>query len=129
MLLRFSKEMSAVLTPGAGVQNDLPLFNKEKVRKYVDETGQQLAYLLSILRDAKWHTAKELKVYGFTDRELRELVENSDGKVFSFPGSPGYKLFDFVTEDEFLQSEALRNQARSMLRRYARYRRRHHRGD
>ena len=45
---------------------DLPLF-RERNRP----TDRQLEYLSSILRDGRWHTAKELKVYGFSDRELR----------------------------------------------------------
>ena len=61
-------------------------------------------YLLSILRDGRWHTAKELRVYGFSDRELRELVENSQGQILSFPGSPGYKLFELATIDEIDQN-------------------------
>jgi len=123
--------MSVVLSPGAGVQNDLPLFRKTLVdRDAMNRLGQKkpLAYLLSVLRDARWHTAKELKTYGFADRELRELVENSDGQIFSFPGSPGYKLFDFVTEEEFQQCASLKHQAERMLARYSRYHARHHRG-
>jgi hypothetical protein len=116
--------MSTVLTPGAGLQNDLPLF-----RKCADRGGAMLYTLLNILRDGRWHTARELKVHGFSDRELRELVENADGQVFSFPGSPGYKLFEAVTEYEFSQCASLKHQAERMLARYSRYQRRHHRGD
>jgi hypothetical protein len=72
--------------------------------------------------------ARELKVHGFDDRELRQLVEYSDGRVFSFPGSPGYKLFDFVTEEEFSECASLQHQAERMLARYSRYHARHHRG-
>jgi hypothetical protein len=122
--------MIEVLTPGSGVQNDLPLFRTMVDRAKLNAFGhkQPLAYLESILRDARWHTAKELKVYGFSDRELRGLVEDSDGLIFSFPGSPGYKLFDFVTEEEFSQCASLKHQAEAMLRRYSRYLARHHRG-
>jgi hypothetical protein len=112
-------------------ERELPLFKRPMVdRDEMNRLGQkdQLAYLLSILRDARWHTAKELRTYGFNDRELRELVESSDGQVFSFPGSPGYKLFDFVTEEEFVQCSSLKHQAERMLARYSRYHARHHRG-
>jgi hypothetical protein len=44
--------MSIVLTPGAGIQSDLPLF-----RSRPDENAQ-LDNLLSILSDGRWHTAK-----------------------------------------------------------------------
>jgi len=101
---------------------DLPLF-RERNRP----TDRQLEYLLSILRDGRWHTAKELKVYGFSDRELRDLVENSDGQILSFPGAPGYKLFDHVTIDEIEQAKALLNQGQAMIRRFLRYRKPYHR--
>ena len=120
-------------TPTNSPVSELPLFraNDAALRRRAGgrfTSPERSNYLLSILRDGRWHTAKELKVHGFSDRELRELVEKSDGQIFSFPGSPGYKLFDFVTEDEFGQAAALKHQAESMLRRYARYQRRHHRG-
>jgi hypothetical protein len=114
--------MTSVISPGTGVQIEMPLFRSK------DELAQRLDYLLSILRDRLWHTARDLKVYGFTDRELRELVEHSDGRILSFPGSPGYKLFEAATLEEFQQAEALRNQARRMLSRFFRYRKRYHRG-
>jgi hypothetical protein len=120
--------MSMTLISPAG---ELPLFRQPMVdRDSMNRLGQKqpLQYLFSVLRDARWHTAKELKTYGFDDRELRQLVEASDGRVFSFPGSPGYKLFDFVTEEEFGQCASLKHQAERMLARYSRYQTRHHRG-
>ena len=110
---------------------ELPLFPRPLAdRSKMNALGQKqpLGYLISILRDARWHTAKELKTYGFDERQLRELVENSEGQIFSFPGSPGYKSFDYVTEDEFQQAKALLNQGRAMIRRWLRYCRRHHKG-
>src|ERR1043165_7599440 len=119
--------MNTVLRSGAGVQSPLPLFAGERPADSPTFLADR-NLLLRILGDAQWHTARELKVHGFTDRELRELVENSDGQIFSFPGSPGYKLFDFVTEDEFQQCSSLKHQAERMLARYSRYQARHHRG-
>jgi len=57
--------------------------------------------MVCTFRDGQWHRSRELAVHGFNERELRSMVEDSDGQIFSFPGSPGYKLFDFVTEEEF----------------------------
>jgi hypothetical protein len=119
---------AAILT---SQHDELPLFRRPLVdRQKMNDLGQKkpLAYLIAVLHDAQWHTAKELKTYGFDDRALRDLVENSDGRVFSFPGSPGYKLFDFVTEEEFQQCASLKHQAERMLARYSRYHARHHRG-
>jgi hypothetical protein len=108
---------------------ELPLFQiRRETHSACKDVGQTLEYLISILNDTRWHTARELKVYGFNDRELRALVEISDGQIFSFPGSPGYKLFDFVTEEEFVQCASLKHQAERMLARYSRYHARHHRG-
>ena len=110
----------------------LPLFEREKRSgpgKFfdVERCKEQLNNLLSVLRDGEWHTARDLKVYGFSDRELRDLVENSEGRILSFPGSPGYKSFDHATIDEIEQSKALLNQGRAMIRRFLRYKKRYHR--
>jgi hypothetical protein len=104
-------------------QADLPFFRLQLT------ADAQLNHLLSVLADARWHTARELKVYGFSDRALRALVENSRGQVLSFPGSPGYKLFSAATIAEINQSKALLNQGRAMIRRFLRYKKRFHRGD
>lgn len=92
----------------------------------------RLAQLISVLRVCgghEWMTARQLRERGFADRELRELVEHDDaGDVLSFPGSPGYKLFERAELAEIERAGALKNQARRMLRRHLRYVRRRHRG-
>ena len=83
--------------------------------------------LVRALRGAGWQTAKQLRELGFSDRELRDLVEHDErGQILSFPGSPGYKLFDEATLEEIERSQALKSQARGMLRRFIRYQRRRH---
>lgn len=106
--------------------SQLPLFDRHKMN--VLGQKQPLAYLLLVLRDGRWHTAKDLKVYGFNERQLGELVEISEGQILSFPGSPGYKSFEHATVDEIEQSKALLNQGRAMIRRFLRYKKRFHRG-
>jgi hypothetical protein len=88
----------------------------------------RLDALLSVLRDqAGWLTRRELELLGFGDRELRELVEfDKEVRIFSYPGSPGYKLFDLVTDAEFDRCIALKQQGEKMLGRYTRYLRRWH---
>jgi len=106
-------------------QTDLPLFRPVKIGNILS-----VDRLVSILSDGRWHTAKELKVHGFRDRELRLLKRESkktDNPIFSYPGSPGYKLFDFVTEEEFPQCVSLKNQAEEMLDDYRHYQCLHHR--
>lgn len=95
-------------------------------------TGPDLAArtadLIDALRGQGWRMARDLYADGFTDRELREIVQHDDrGQIFSFPGSPGYKLFDDVTEAEFDRCIALKNQGEKMIRRWSTYHRRHHR--
>lgn len=83
--------------------------------------------LVAVLGDhGGWITSRELKERGFTDRELRELAENDNTippTLFSYPGSPGYKLFRLVTHEEFKHCISLRNQGRVMTRRWIRYQR------
>lgn len=91
------------------------------------EREARLNELINELRGNGWMTAAQLRKVGFTDRELRELVEHDEqGQVLSFPGSPGYKLFDESPIPEIERSVALKNQARRMLRRFVRYQRRRH---
>jgi len=89
----------------------------------------RLDELLSVLLAAGgWLTRRDLEARGFADRELRELAEaDADATIFSYPGSPGYKHFDLVTDAEFDHCGALRSQARRMIVRHLRYQRRWHR--
>ena len=83
--------------------------------------------LITALTGRGWTTSKQLHTEGFTDRELRTIVEHDEsGSILSFPGSPGYKLFDEATLPEIERSIALKNQARGMLRRFVRYQCRRH---
>lgn len=83
--------------------------------------------LVKILAErAGWMTRRQLQEHGFTERELRELAENDTTvppTLFSYPGSPGYKLFRLVTHEEFKHCISLRNQGRVMTRRWIRYQR------
>ncbi len=91
------------------------------------ELDARLSLLIETLRGSGWMTAAQLRSRGFADRELRDLVEHDEaGQVLSFPGSPGYKLFDESPIPEIERSVALKNQARRMLRRFIRYQRRRH---
>lgn len=93
------------------------------------ETEDRLRTLLDVLRvGGGWNTRRELEVLGFGERELRELVEaDREGRVFSYPGSPGYKLFDLVTDEEFDRCGSLKSQGEKMVNRFMIYQRRWHR--
>ncbi len=104
---------------------DLDLFAKAEGA----DQEERLAALLAILHAHRgWLTRRDLEAQGFSDRELRVLAEHDrDATIFSFPGSPGYKHFDHVTDQEFDRCQALRSQARRMILRHLRYQRRWHR--
>lgn len=89
----------------------------------------RLRELLAILHaDGGWMTRRDLEGIGFGDRELRALSEHdAEGTIFSFPGSPGYKHFDHVSDAEFDGCAALRSQGRKMVRKWVRFQRRWHR--
>lgn len=89
---------------------------------------ERLQELIAILAESGgWLTRRALETLGFGERELRELGErDQEGRIFSHPGSPGYKLFDMVTDQEFDRCIALKNQGRKMLRKWLRYQRRWH---
>ena len=61
--------------------------------------------LVDILREHKgWITRRELAVYfgggDKADRMIRAIAEVSAPVIVSFPGSPGYRLWDFCTIEE-----------------------------
>ena len=92
------------------------------------DLAARTADLVDALRGRGWLKSGDLFERGFTDRELREIVQHdASGQIFSFPGSPGYKLFDDVTEAEFDRCIALKNQGEKMIHRWSVYQRRHHR--
>lgn len=101
-------------------------FSSQKAAKAAD-LESRASDLVAALSGRGWVTSKELHTVGFTDRELRDIVEHDEtGSILSFPGSPGYRLFDEATLPEIERSIALKNQARGMLRRFVRYQRRRH---
>lgn len=90
---------------------------------------EELLQILSDCRDRdgkqRWMVRRELEAHGFDERELRILSE-ADERIFSYPGSPGYKHFDNVTDAEFDKCQALKNQGRKMIAKWLRYQRRWH---
>lgn len=89
--------------------------------------GERLTDLVNVLRGNGWKTSRQLEALGFEERELREIAQHDDkGEIFSYPGSPGYKLFDEVTMEEFDRCVALKNQGDKMRHRWITYQRRRH---
>jgi hypothetical protein len=77
---------------------------------------------------AAWITARELAAsLDLTDRKIRQLAEHSDGLIISGPGCPGYRHLHHCTADQLREvADRLNSQARSMMRRSIRIRRRAH---
>jgi len=79
-------------------------------------------------RNPGFHTAAQLSAeLDLSDRKIRQLAESSDGLIVSGPGSPGYcHLTHCPTETLSHIVNTLRSQARSMIARSIRIRRRAH---
>jgi hypothetical protein len=75
-----------------------------------------------------FHTAARLSnALDMSDRKIRQLAESSDGLIISGPGSPGYcHLYHCPTETLAHIADTLRSQARHMIARSIRIRRRAH---
>ena len=75
-----------------------------------------------------FHTAKQLSAaLSINDRKIRQLAEASDGLIVSGPGSPGYcHIYHCPVETCAHIANTLRSQARRMLARYIRIKKRAH---
>jgi hypothetical protein len=75
-----------------------------------------------------FHTAKQLALaLAYTDRRIRQLAEASDGLIISGPGSPGYCHLHHCPSEQLAHiADTLRSQARRMLARSIRIRKRAH---
>ena len=91
----------------------------------VGEVECLLAYLSAA---PGFHTAAQLSAaLDLSDRRVRQLAEASDGLIVSGPGSPGYcHLYHCPAEKIAHIADTLRSQARSMLARSIRLRKRAH---
>jgi hypothetical protein len=84
-----------------------------------------LAYLTT---HSGWVPAKQLLAdLGFSDRKVRQLAEQSDALVVSWPGSPGYRHFSHCTAEELAHAaDAHISQGRRQIGRGLRIRKRAH---
>jgi len=94
-------------------------------------TEDEIALVCDYLaKEKRWVTSAEIEhMLGIKDRHLRAIAEYSDGRILSGPGCPGYKLFTGATEIQDADACAgrLESQAKKMLHRAAKIRRRYHR--
>ncbi len=91
------------------------------------DLGELHAELVALLRGRGWVGSGDLAAAGYSDRLLREIVEQDGaGQILSYPGSRGYRLFDEASLAEIERADSLRSQSRRMLARWLRYQRRRH---
>jgi hypothetical protein len=105
-------------------QLEIDFFSKAPV-----VTSEEMELLVQYLRGKGWVKGAMIEcALGFNERKLRKLSEVSEGLIFSYPGSPGYKLFTSAVEiAEFERGDTLlAAQAAGIIRRRAAYRRRFH---
>ena len=93
-------------------------------------TPDDVATLVKALGE-RWVTAADLALTmggGFTDRKVRAVAAAAMPQIVSYPGSPGYRLFQHCTIEEINHCiEAFESQGRDMMKRAIAYRQAYHR--
>ena len=81
-----------------------------------------------LLDNPGFHTAKQLSIHlNLTDRQIRAAAQSSTGDIVSGPGSPGYcHTLHCPSQTLAHIADTLRSQARHMLSRSIRLRKRAH---
>ena len=94
-------------------------------------SADEVQTLCRLLRGQGWRTAAEIGALvtlpgtsmaaaerPWNDRKIRAIAEASDGAVVSYPGSPGYILFDEASQAEIAHAvSAMQSQGKRMLAR------------
>jgi hypothetical protein len=88
--------------------------------------------LVAALRSMeRWVTAGDLAVHlgaGYSDRKVRAIAAAAVPQIVSYPGSPGYKLWQFCSVAEIDHCiEAFESQGSDMIKRAVLYRQAYHR--
>ncbi len=106
-----------------------PEFSVEEIEALIAVLREGAASALPEARG--WLTAKEIAARmaeGTTDRAVRKLASAACPQVVSFPGSPGYKLWQLCTVEEINHCiGAFESQGKDMLKRAVLYRQAYHR--
>lgn len=86
--------------------------------------------VVAVLKECTaWLTAEQIATQtGFSDRKVRLVAAAAMPQIVSFPGSPGYRLFEHCTIEEINHCiESFESQGRDMLKRAVLYRQAYHR--
>jgi hypothetical protein len=88
----------------------------------------EIVTMMNALRGRGWLKSGQLGAKTPDEkRRLRAISEASNGRIVSWPGSPGYKLFDECVPEEFLRGDnATRSAVRKMLAKWSAILRRMH---
>lgn len=93
-------------------------------------TPDQIARVVAELGfKGTWMTADELAIaLGMNDRKVRAIADAAMPQIVSFPGSPGYRLFQHCTVEEIDRCmNSFRSQISVMTKRLAAYYSAYHR--
>ncbi len=105
------------------LQLELPI--AEKAPKISE--GEIVA-MMNTLHGRGWQKSSQLGAKTWDQkRRLRAIANASNGRIVSWPGSPGYKLFDECTPEDFLRGDnATRSAVRELLGKWKRILKRMH---
>lgn len=88
---------------------------------------EEVEWLVTLLTGRGWMTAAQLEIAASgtkNDRKIRAIARAAAPGIFSYPGSPGYKLWKECTIDEIRHGlAAMESQIRDMTLRRALYER------
>lgn len=128
-------EVSALILPGFPLETASQFFTEMKQALLDFNTPPPVPALAEVeillnhlSNNPGFHTAKQLSAaLAINDRKIRQLAEASDGLIISGPGSPGYcHLYHATAKQIEHTAEQLRSQARRMIARYIRIKKRAH---
>ena len=111
-------------TPAAQPELDFTVSPAPKV------SADEVRMLCAVLRGRGWRKASDIAeelaredcaipvLVVWNERKIRAIAEASDGAVVSYPGSPGYILFDEASQAEIAHAvSAMQSQGKRMLAR------------
>jgi hypothetical protein len=96
--------------------------------KAPDVSADEIETMINALRGKGWQKSGELGAKTWDEkRKLRAIAAAADGQIVSWPGSPGYKLFDECTPEDFLHGDkATRSAVRKLEQKWIRILKRMH---
>lgn len=110
-------------------QRQCEMVFKAEANPAVSATLDEIEWLAGLLKGRGWLTAAKIVTMGGVkdERKIRAIARAAAPGIFSYPGSPGYKLFKDCTMEEVNHGvRAMESQVRDMTVRCALYKRAYH---